>query len=111
MKGKLVLAGLALAACTAQQPQATVSALEVSLTAAERLAIQYTGLPRCPAATPICSDADVVKQLLRIDQTAFEAVLASKAAVARGGPADFQAADAAIVAFQAILSRLNVGVK
>jgi hypothetical protein len=62
--------GLTLAACApADGPAAAVgnavAAAEIALTDAERLALRYTGLPRCgtAAATALCSDPALVARI------------------------------------------------
>jgi hypothetical protein len=59
----------------------SVAAAEIALTNAERLALHYTGLPRCgtAAATPLCSNPATVQQIKDYDNRAYAAVKAARA--------------------------------
>ncbi len=76
-----VAAALLLAGCsstaTTNAVSADVAAAEVTLTAAEQLALTYTSLPRCSslaAASPVCSSQATVDKIKALDNTAFQAV-------------------------------------
>ena len=71
-----------------------VAKVQVALTAAERIAINYVTLPACPKA-PICADETVVARIKQADKVAFEAVMAARQA---GSNANLAAANAAIAA-------------
>ena len=80
MKGHVVALALALGltACTTSGgTQSKIDAVVVSLTTAERLALIYTQLPRCPAAGP-CSDAATVAKIKDLDNQAYTAVKAAE---------------------------------
>ena len=71
-----------LAGCAAQQPATTglsngVAAAEIALTSAEKTALIYTKLPRCPAAS-LCSTQAAVDKIKAADNTAFIAVQAAR---------------------------------
>ena len=74
----LVLAA-ALAACANAGAgiSAKVDAAVVGLTAAERAALVYTSLPRCPAAA-LCSDPATVQKIKDADNIAYAAVKAAE---------------------------------
>ena len=82
MKRHLVLAAVVvgvLSACASQQTTQTVTAgveaAAIALTTAERLALIYKKLPRCgTVGSNVCSDPDVVKRMLDLDNTAYAAV-------------------------------------
>lgn len=87
-------AGNLVASCAAVESRAPVvtndvAAAEVALTAAERVALIYTGLPRClvvgSALMPvtvgspkICSSQTAVDRIKALDQQAYDAVMAAK---------------------------------
>lgn len=100
-----------LCACTSGQPQTTVAAIEIGLTAAESAAYQYVTLPDCGStgATVICKSAPIVAQIKAADQQAFVAIMAAKTQSASGGNPNLTAATAALSAFQAILATLPKG--
>lgn len=93
-----IVLGLSLttAACSNKPSDtaSTVAKIEVALTAAERIAINYVTLPACPKA-PICADAEVVARIKQADNVAFDAVMAARAS---GTNANVAAANAAIAA-------------
>lgn len=97
----VVLAGLGLSACNtsgvAPVIDNSVAAAEVTLTAAERTALIYTSLPRCPKVT-ICSDPVIVAKIRRLDNEAYDAVK-----LARKDAGLISGAIAAIAAFQAVI--------
>jgi len=93
MRFLISLAFVALVGCSASSTQTNdVAAAEVALTGAERLALVYTSLPRCPGATP-CSDAATVATIKSLDNQAYAAVTAAK-----GNPSLVAAATAAVAA-------------
>lgn len=106
----LILIGVnfGLYACTVGQPQTTVAALEVALTAAESVAYQYGTLPSCaaPGAGVLCAQPALVQSLVRLDAAAFSAVKGAEAQAASGASPDLSAALAAVAAFQAVLVAL-----
>jgi hypothetical protein len=76
-----VVAALPLAACgsLAPAPPATVAngiaAVEIALTNAEILALDYTTLPRCmPQMLLACSDPAIVQKIKDYDNRAYAAV-------------------------------------
>lgn len=100
----LAVAGaLMLSACTADSTAANVAALESALTAAERGALAYTSLPRCPQPTPVCSDPAKVAAIKAADMTAYNAVSAAEASVRAGNTPDVTAAEAAVAALTALM--------
>lgn len=98
----VLVAGLM--ACTAGQPQQTIAALESGLTVAERAAIGYVSLPRCPQSAPVCSDPAIVSKIKDADNTAYLTVKNAQAALASGGSPNIAAATAALSAFQSLLT-------
>src|SRR5574337_1284674 len=91
----MVLAGIAgLAACTSGQPQQTAAALASGLTVAERTAVGYASLPRCPQGAPVCSDPAIVQKIRDADNGAYTEVKKFEAAAAAGGTPDDTAATA-----------------
>ena len=79
MKKTILVGLLLLGACAAVPTPAQVAALESSLTAAERLALAYTSLPLCPAATKVCADPVVKVKIKMLDNDAYNAVKAVEA--------------------------------
>lgn len=79
-----LLCGTALAGCQPGGVSSTpvvgnsVAAAEIALTNAERLALKYTSLPRCPAATVICSDPATVQRIKEYDNKAYAAVVSAR---------------------------------
>lgn len=74
---------LALTACVSEKEtapvQTSVASVEIALTAAEKLALNYTTLPRCGTAfVPLCSDPVVVAKIKSMDNTAYNAVVAAR---------------------------------
>lgn len=69
--------GLAGCASPSSRVQNSVVAAEEGLTAAERAALIYTSLPRCPART-VCSDPAVVARIKLLDNQAYTAVMMAK---------------------------------
>jgi hypothetical protein len=72
----LTIAGVA--ACTSTSVQNDVSAAEIALTAAERVALIYTSLPRCGGAATICSKQVTVDSIKALDLNAYTAVKAAE---------------------------------
>ena len=78
-----------------------VAALEVALTIADTLALNYVRLPSCPTATPACS-VPATKQAIKDDaQKAHDAVKVLRSSSAAGAPAAFAVAQAALATLQA----------
>jgi hypothetical protein len=77
-----------------------IAATELSLTAAENLALVYTQLPRCSAGatTAVCSDPTVVASIKAADTTAYNAVKA-----AENNPALAATAASAVNALSAVI--------
>ncbi len=74
----LLSGALLTAACsTTVGVSSSVDAAVVGLTTAERLALIYTSLPRCPAPAP-CSDPATVQKIKDLDLTAYNAVKAAE---------------------------------
>lgn len=74
---RLALASLALltACATATPNQQALYSVEISLTAAERAATVYAGLPACPQPSgALCSDPATVSKILAADTVAYNAV-------------------------------------
>ena len=68
---------LAVGGCANPGVKAKVDAAVVALTTAERVALIYTGLPRCPAPSP-CSDPATVQRIKDADNQAYQAVKAAE---------------------------------
>jgi hypothetical protein len=80
---------------------ADVAALEEAVTIADTLALNYTRLPPCPTAAPVCSVA-VTKQAIKVyAQRAYEAVKTLQASSSANAPAALAAARAALAALEA----------
>jgi hypothetical protein len=104
-----------LAGCSAgtgPTPKASVMATEVSLTAADRLAMNYLALPRCTLATPpsICSRPETVVAIKLAGQKAYDAVVAAQTAVDAGSSATATSAanadaTAAVAAFSTLIPK------
>lgn len=79
-KSIIVLGCLVLGACasTSGRVSNAVDAAVVSLTTAERLALVYTSLPRCPVQKPVCSDPSTVARIKDLDNKAYAAVKAAE---------------------------------
>jgi len=116
---KLFLAAaliLTLAACATQpeSPAQTVYATQTAYAAALSLAVQYKSLPVCGATgVVVCSNPEVVKQILQADDTAYVALQAAQVAVrnpATGTTAEkaIAYANQAVGAFTAIVSSLTL---
>ena len=102
---KIILSGaLALSACATGQPQQTTAVLEAGLTVAERTALAYVSLPRCPQGAPVCSSPAVVQKIRDADNGAYGEIKSVEAAVAAGGSPDTSVAAAALTTFQNVLS-------
>jgi hypothetical protein len=103
---KLILAAAlcgSLAACSTA-PTTTVSnsvaAAQIALTNAERVALLYTSLPRCPVNPPPCSDPATVQRIKDYDNKAYDLVKA-----ARNNEALIGVAMAAIETFSSVIPR------
>ncbi len=80
---------------------ADVSALEVALTIADTLALNYVRLPGCPTATPACS-VPATKQMIKDEaQKAHDAVKTLQSSSAAGAPMAFAVAQAALTTLRA----------
>ena len=101
MRNLILTACLALAGCSGQSAPVAyangVASAEVALTQAEKAALVYTSLPRCPAA-PVCSDSVIVASIGAADNKAYAAVQALKA-----GTGTQDAAAAAVAVLLAII--------
>lgn len=83
MKNLLVGSIALLAACAGPggpSPKDTVLGMESALTAVDGIALNYTSLPRCPAAKA-CSDATSVAAIKGYAQTAHDSIVVAQAAV------------------------------
>lgn len=76
----LVMA-LTLSACASQQAATvttnSVAGAEIALTSAEKAALVYTSLPRCPGVA-LCSDPTLVTKIKSADNVAYGAVMAAR---------------------------------
>lgn len=81
---------------------AEVAAVELALTTAEKLAVNYTQLPACGSATAtkVCADPTLKAKIKTDDNAAYAAVQTLKSSSASGAPAALTAAQTAIQAFQ-----------
>jgi hypothetical protein len=85
---------------------ADVATLEEGVTIADMLAINYTRLPPCPTAAPVCAVA-ATKQAIKVHaQSAHDAVKALQASSASGAPAALTLAQTALAALQASIPRV-----
>jgi hypothetical protein len=81
----LATALLALASCGAQTPvqqsdnSVKIAQAEVALTGAEKVALHYFQLPRCPIKKPVCADQATVNKIADADTAAYNALKAAKA--------------------------------
>jgi hypothetical protein len=90
-----------LAGCAAGGMQNTISGVEVALTAADQLALQYVTLPLCKSGGPtLCSQVTVSTQVKSAAQLAYTAV---KDAEASGASADLTTAQAAVAKLSALV--------
>ena len=71
--------GLLAACSTSTSVSNDVAATEIALTAAERVALIYTTLPRCSSSATLCSTQAMVDKIKSLDQRAYTAVEAAKA--------------------------------
>ena len=75
-------AALTLSACASQQAATiatnSVAGAEIALTAAEKAALVYTSLPRCPSSSLLCSDSALVSKIKSADNVAYETVTAAR---------------------------------
>ena len=85
---------------------AEVATLEEGVTIADTLALNYTRLPPCPAAAPICSAAATKQAIKGYAQAAHDAVKTLQASSASGAPAALEAAQLALAALQASIPPL-----
>jgi hypothetical protein len=103
----ILLLPIALAACSGagSNPEADVAALEVRLTAAEDVAIDYIRLPPCaPWNGAPCSDGTVVARIRTADMRAYTLVKTAEQTI--GDPAAISAAQAAVAAMTDITASL-----
>lgn len=98
-----------LSSCTTGQPQQTTATLESGLTAAERAALGYTSLPRCPQSSGVCSDQATVTKIKAADTQAYNAIKAAEAVAVQGGNPDTTAAEASLSALVSLVSALPKG--
>jgi hypothetical protein len=88
---------------------ADVTALEARVTIAETSALNYTRLPPCPTAAPVCAVA-ATKQAIKVNgQQAHDAVKALRTSSASGAPAALVAAQAALFALEASIPAAAAG--
>jgi hypothetical protein len=80
---------------------ADVAALEEGVTIADTLALNYTRLPPCPTAAPVCSAAATKQAIKGYAQRAHDAVKTLQASSASDAPAAFSVAQAALAALEA----------
>jgi len=80
---------------------AEVATLEEGVTIADTLALNYTRLPSCPEAAPVCSVAATKQAIKTYAQSAHDAVKTLQASSASGAPAALEAAQVALAALQA----------
>jgi hypothetical protein len=94
--------GVALFACTPQQSQTSVASLEVALTGADQLAIQYIALPPCGlrGSPTLCSDTNKVAAIKQSGLVAYNDV---KAAEANNTSAMMAVASAAIATYAQLI--------
>jgi hypothetical protein len=103
----ILLLSIGLGACSGagSNPAAEVAALEVRLTAAEDVAIDYNRLPPCaPSNDPVCSDSTVVARIRIADMRAYTLVKTAEQTI--GDPAALSAAQAAVAAMTDITGSL-----
>jgi hypothetical protein len=101
LAGTMLLAGCAGTTVTSPVSPADVAAMKSSVTIAETLALNYTRLPACPAATKVCADPVTKLRIKANGQAAHDAVKTLQLSSAAGAPAAMAAAQAALDAFQA----------
>ena len=104
MKQVLVIVlSVMLAACgsTPTTPQQTIYQVTANYNAAAQIIIAYKALPPCPAATFLCSEANIVDKLKQADNVAYEALKAAEA-TARTPGAGANAATALVAANEAV---------
>jgi hypothetical protein len=80
---------------------ADVSTLEEGVTIAETLALNYTRLPACPTAAPICSVSATKQAVKRYGQAAHDAARTLRTSSAANAPAALAAAQVALAALRA----------
>lgn len=69
-----------------QSPQEVVATAYVTYTTAGKLALNYTGLPRCaPAAPPLCSDQAVVDHIKEYSQRTLDTIKGAEVIVRKPG--------------------------
>lgn len=115
MQFRMILAALALAACTAvpKDPAQAVYLAHGNYAAGVVVLLQYKALPACSPVVPQpCKDAAKMKELLEADDRAFDA-LSKAQAIVRGdsGPLANKAAqdaERAIAAFRAKTATVKV---
>lgn len=89
--------------------KAQVAALQTALSAAERSAISYAGLPLCKETVPMpCADLGVLKQIALADKTAYEAVTAARRSQDVG---DYEKAKLAVDALRNIVNEIVGGMQ
>jgi hypothetical protein len=107
--GMMAGAALALVACQkAPTPKATVLTLETALTAADKLALDYMGLPMCgTGASALCADPAIKGQIKAAASQAYAAVTAAQAAVDADPSASLGTTQGAITGASAAISALE----
>jgi hypothetical protein len=103
----ILMLPLALGACSGagSNPVADFAALEVRLTTAEDVAIDYIRLPPCaPSNGPPCSDSVVVARIRTADMRAYTLVKTAEQTI--GDPAAVSAAQTAVTAMTDITASL-----
>jgi hypothetical protein len=100
----LLLAGFS--GCSSTSQITTVDTLKVGLATAETLADIYVKMPNCgtPAVSP-CRNPAAVLQIAKADQVAYDAIKSAAASAAAGQTVDLTAAQAALVAFQSLVTQ------
>lgn len=102
------------AAVEAISPQRAVYAAQTNYNLALAIAVAYKQLPRCAAGgSPICSQADVVATLQKVDTASFALLEAAQATVRTPGmglnaPTAVTAATQAVAAFTTITGVLRL---
>lgn len=80
---------------------AEVAALEEGVTISDTLALNYTRLPPCPVAAPVCSVPATKRAIKGYAQKAHDAVKTLQASSASDAPAALAVAQAALAALEA----------
>ena len=86
-----------------------VAALEEAVIMADTLALNYTRLPVCPIAAPLCGVAATRQAIKSYGQKAHDAVKTLQRSSASSAPAALSAAQAALVALTASIPANPIG--